>query len=91
MKASGGAPLVALRVAAAILGSYGLALLWAAACAAALPLPRAEATLAGLLVGLLVPLGAAIWSFAARRARWVLGGLALAAVPPLGALWWTAT
>ncbi|KAA5609091.1 DUF3649 domain-containing protein [Rhodovastum atsumiense] len=53
------------RCVAAILGGYALAATLAAACAAFLPLPRAEATLAGMLASFAVHAGAVIWVFAA--------------------------
>lgn len=81
---------IAARVLAAILGGYGLAALWAAASAVALPMPREEAVLGGLLLGFLVHAGAAIWVFAARSAARATAGLLLAAVPPGLAVLWAA-
>lgn len=81
---------IAARVLAAILGGYGLAALWAAAAAVALPMPRQEAVLGGLLLGFLVHAGAAIWAFAARSAARAMAGLLVAAAPPALAILWAA-
>lgn len=50
------------RVAAAVLGGYLLASAWAVFCSVVLP-GRAEAALAGMQLGFVVYVGAAIWAF----------------------------
>ncbi|MBR0643056.1 DUF3649 domain-containing protein [Plastoroseomonas hellenica] len=89
MNAAARAADIALRVCAAASG-YGLAALWAMACAVALPMPRQEAVLGGMLLGFLVHAGAAIWAFAARSPARAIGGLLLAMVPPGIAILWAA-
>jgi hypothetical protein len=73
---------IAARSVAAIAGGYVLAALTATACAAALPSPRVEAVLAGMLASFLVHAGAAIWAFTARTAWRSWAGLLLAATLP---------
>ncbi len=69
---------------AAIFGGYGLAALCSVAFAMALPMPRADAVLTGMLAGLAVHAGAAIWVFAAPSAARAWTGLIAAAVPLAG-------
>ena len=83
---------IASRTVAALGGGYGLASLVAAVCAVGLPLPRPDAVLAGMMIGLGVQAAAAIWVFAARTAirAWIglaipgalLGALLLSQVAP---------
>ena len=68
---------IASRTLAALGGGYGLASLVAAVCAVGLPLPRPDAVLAGMMVGLVVQAAAAIWVFAAGTATRAWIGLAL--------------
>lgn len=69
---------VAARIGAAVLGGYALAALASVACLA-LPLPTAEAVLAGMLTGFVVHALAAIWAFGARSAARAWAGILLAA------------
>jgi len=64
------------RTLAALFGGYGLASLAAASCAVALPMPRADAVLTGMMVGLVVHAAAALWVFAAGSAVRAWLGLA---------------
>lgn len=78
---------VALRTVGAVGGGYALAASAAGAAAVWLPLPRAEATLAGMLASFAVFAAAILWCFAARSATRALAGVAL----PLALLltaWW---
>ncbi len=73
---------VAVRAVAAIGGGYAVSALWATALALYLPVPRAEASLTGIMVSFVVYPCAAMWVFAARSAaRAWLGLVLLAAVP----------
>lgn len=74
---------VVSRVAAAVLGGYGLAALTSLA-ALALPLPATEAVLAGMLASFLVWTGAVIWIFAASSAWRAWAGLVAATLPLMG-------
>ncbi len=83
-------PLVS-RIAAAVLGGYGLAAL-ASVAALALPIDRTQAVVTGMLASFIVYACAVIWVFAVRSARRAWLGLLVAAVPLLLAAWpvWTA-
>lgn len=59
---------VAVRTAAATVGTYALAASSAAFLAVALPIRRSEAVLTGMLVAIAVCGAAALWAFAARTA-----------------------
>ncbi len=72
---------IAARAIAAILGGYGLAVLCSVALAMVLPMARADAVLTGMLAGLAVHAGSAIWVFAASSAARAWVGLLVAAVP----------
>lgn len=54
------------RAAAAILGGYGLAALLAVAAGIGLPVARAEAVVAGMLIGVPAWVAIWVWAFAAR-------------------------
>lgn len=71
---------VASRTVAAIAGGYAISALAAMAMALYLPLPRAEAVLAGTLSSFAVYACAVIWVFAVRSAWRAWGGLSLAAL-----------
>lgn len=75
---------VASRALAAIVGGYAVAALACAATALWMPGPRAEATLAGMMLAFAVYAGAVVWVFAAGTAARAWLGLVLAAAP-LGA------
>jgi len=76
---------VAARAAAAILGGYGIAALFAAVLALCLPaafgMARSEAAMTGTLVSFIVFALAVMWVFAARTAWRAWGGLAVLALP----------
>ena len=76
---------VAARAAAAILGGYGIAALFAAVLALCLPaafgMARREAAMTGTLVSFIVFALAVMWVFAARTAWRAWGGLAVLALP----------
>lgn len=59
---------VAARAAAAILGGYGIAALFAFASARLLPMPRLDAIIPGTLLAFLIMPGVAVWAFLARSA-----------------------
>lgn len=69
---------VASRAVAAIAGGYLVSALAAMAMALYLPLPRAEAVLAGTLSSFAVYACVVIWVFAVRSAWRAWGGLSLA-------------
>lgn len=87
---------IVARTVGAICGGYAIAASAAAAAAVWLPLPRAEATLAGMLASFVVFAGAFLWCFAARSARRAWAGLALMlaallmllALPSAATVWW---
>lgn len=70
---------VTLRSAMALFGGYGVAALAAAAFAVGLPLPRAEAVTAAIMLSFIVHLLAVIWVFATATLLRAAAGLALAA------------
>ncbi|BBK40500.1 hypothetical protein STVA_05200 [Allostella vacuolata] len=77
--------MIASRVVAAIGGGYAVAAAAAICLALALPGPRAEAVLTGMLLSFAVYAGAVIWVFAAATATraWIglaIPGAALAAI-----------
>lgn len=78
---------IASRSLAAILGGYALAATVAAGCAVLLPGGRAEAALAGMLVGFAVYAGVAIWVFAAASSWRGWGGLLVVLLPLVLAVW----
>lgn len=71
---------VAGRAAAAVLGGYAVAALFAAASARLLPLPRVEAVLPGTMLAFLVIPGIAIWSFLARSVVRAWAGILIVAI-----------
>ncbi|PAT41234.1 iron uptake protein [Vandammella animalimorsus] len=74
------------RVIAAIVGGYALAAL-ASVAAVALPMPKAEGVMAGMLLSFLVYACAVVWVFAARSALRAWAGLLAAALPLLALAW----
>ncbi|MDO4724628.1 MAG: DUF3649 domain-containing protein [Comamonadaceae bacterium] len=74
------------RVLAAIVGGYALAAL-ACVAAAALPMPKTEGVITGMLLSFLVYASAVVWVFAARSALRAWGGLLAAALPLLALAW----
>lgn len=80
---------VAARTAAAVLGGYAVAALFAAAIARLLPLPRIEAVLPGTMLAFFVMPGVAIWAFLARSATRAWAGILILAAL-LAALAWLA-
>lgn len=77
------------RGAAAIFGGYALATLLPLLLAEILPLPKAEAVMAGLLLSFTVYTVAAIWVFAVRTATRAWNGM-LISTALCAALWWIA-
>ncbi|MBV7486275.1 DUF3649 domain-containing protein [Bordetella sp. BOR01] len=84
-KARNSGPLLS-RIVAAVFGGYALAALTSVA-AAALPMSRTEAVLAGMLLSFVVYALAVVWVFAVRSATRAWAGLLLAAAPLLLAAW----
>jgi hypothetical protein len=82
-------PLIS-RIVAALFGGYALAALSCVA-ALALPIPRPQAVLTGMLASFAIYAGAVIWVFAVRSALRAWTGLLIAAMPLLLAAWfvWT--
>jgi len=78
---------VAARAAAAALGGYAIAALFAAASARLLPLPRVEAMLPGTMLAFLVVPGVAVWAFLARSAARAWAGVVLVAALLAAAAW----
>ncbi len=74
------------RIIAALLGGYVLAALSSVAVLA-LPMPKPQAVIAGMLASFLVYAGAVIWVFAVRNAWRAWLGLLLAGAPLLLAAW----
>lgn len=74
------------RIIAALLGGYVLAALSSVAVLA-LPMPKPQAVIAGMLASFLVYAGAVIWVFAVRNAWHAWLGLLLAGAPLLLAAW----
>lgn len=68
------------RSVAAIVGGYGLAAVTAVFCAVALPGPRGQAVLTGMLVAIVVAACAALWAFATRTAMRAWLGILLPAL-----------
>lgn len=77
---------LASRIIAAILGGYVLAALFSVA-ALALPLPRSEAWLTGMLGSFLIYAMAVIWVFAVRSAWRAWAGLLIGAAALLPWAW----
>ena len=73
-------------MAAALFGGYALAA-FASMAALALPGPKTEGVLWGMLASFIVYACAVIWVFAARTAGRAWTGLAIAALPLLLAAW----
>ncbi|MCL7714249.1 DUF3649 domain-containing protein [Stenotrophomonas mori] len=71
------------RTLAAILGGYALAATSAAFLALALPMPRSQAVLTGMLVAIALCACAALWAFATRTALRAWVGILL----PTAAFW----
>ena len=78
---------VAGRAAAAALGGYTIAALFASASARLLPLPRVEAVLSGTMVAFLVIPGVVIWAFLARSMVRAWTGILIAAMLLALAAW----
>jgi len=78
---------VAARAAAAVVGGYTVAALFAAASARLLPLPRVEAVLPGTMLAFFVLPGVAIWAFLARSAARAWAGVLIAAAILAAAAW----
>ena len=76
-------PLIS-RIVAAVLGGYALAAL-ASVAMLALPVSRAQAVLAGMLMSFAVYTGAVVWVFAVRSARRAWTGLLCVATPLMAA------
>jgi len=81
---------VIARTGAATLGGYATANSAAIALAHALPGPRAEAVVSGLLASFAIYLLAILWAFGARSVARAWLGLVCAAVPMAGLAWWLA-
>jgi hypothetical protein len=75
------------RAAAAVLGGYALAALFAAATARLLPLPRVEAVLPGTMLAFVVIPAVAIWAFLARSVARAWAGIVIAAMLLAAATW----
>ncbi|MCD9032524.1 DUF3649 domain-containing protein [Luteimonas sp. Y-2-2-4F] len=71
------------RSLAALLGGYALAASASMLLALALPMPRAQATLTGILTGIALYAAAAVWAFAVRSAARAWLGIAA----PAAAMW----
>lgn len=78
---------VLARAAAAVVGGYAVAALFAAASARLLPLPRVEAVLPGTMLAFFVLPGVAIWAFLARSAARAWAGVLIAAAALAAAAW----
>lgn len=74
------------RALAAIVGGYALAATCAMLLAVALPLPRGQAVLTGMLVAIVVCACAALWAFATRTALRAWAGILIPAT-----LFWLGT
>lgn len=74
------------RIVAALFGGYALAAL-ASVAALALPIPKTQAVLTGMLASFAIYAGAVIWVFAVRSAWRAWTGMLIAAVPLLLAAW----
>ncbi|MGP1665939.1 MAG: DUF3649 domain-containing protein [Rhodanobacter sp.] len=70
------------RIVAALFGGYALAAL-ASVAALALPIPKTQAVLTGMLASFAIYAGTVIWVFAVRSALRAWTGLLIAAVPLL--------
>ncbi|MCD7099630.1 DUF3649 domain-containing protein [Stenotrophomonas sp. MMGLT7] len=64
------------RVLAAIFGGYALASSASVLMALALPMPRSQAVLTGMLAGIALAACAALWAFASERAWKAWAGIA---------------
>lgn len=78
---------VAVRIAAAVFGGYALAVGGAVCISHALPAPRSDAVMAGLLAAFAIYAGAILWAFAARSPARAVLGLALPALALAGLAW----
>lgn len=78
---------VAARIALAVFGGYGLAGLFTAALALALPMGRADAASTATLLSFAVYAAAVLWTFGARRFAIAALGLLLPAVVLGGLVW----
>lgn len=76
-----------VRILSASLGGYALAVACSFALARTLPMTRAEASIAASLAAVLTMPAAAVWAFAAQRARDAFAGIAGATLI-LAALAW---
>jgi hypothetical protein len=72
------------RTCAAILGGYALASATTLLMSLALPLPRSQAVLTGMMSGIVVCACAALWAFATRSALRAWAGIALPATAMFG-------
>lgn len=78
---------VAARAVAGTLGAYGVAALFAAALARALPMPRVEAVMPATLLAYPLMPAVTIWAFLARGPWRACGGVAVAALLFGGIAW----
>jgi len=78
---------IAGRAAAAALGGYAIAALFAAAAARLLPLPRVEAVLPGTMLAFFVLPGVVIWTFLARSMVRAWTGVVIVAGLLTAAIW----
>lgn len=77
---------IAVRIVAAVLGSYAVATAIDVGAARALPLSRAEAVTTAALLALFAMPAVAIWAFAARTARraWLVIAVVILAAALVG-------
>lgn len=71
---------VSARILAAVAGGYAVSNVAAVGLAQALPLPRADAVMAGILATFLFYAAAVVWCFGARTVRQAWLGILLAIV-----------
>ncbi len=76
------------RILAASIGSYGLASLWSIALALALPGPRADGVMLGLVSAFAIGTMAVLWVFAASTVWRAWAGLLLPAAMLAGIVFW---
>ena len=69
---------VAVRIVAAVAGGYAVSNVAAVGLAHVLPLPRADAVMAGVLATFLLYAAAVVWCFGARTVRQAWLGILLA-------------
>lgn len=78
---------VSTRILSASIGGYALAVACSFALARALPMTRAEASVAAALGAVLTMPAAAVWAFAAQRARDAFAGIVGAALVLAAVAW----